>query len=452
MSVIQIYYAWVLRQFSQLNKLSVPTEIIVFITRFCKPKFRFIEEAYYAETNIIQNLIYYAWILQQFSQLNKLFLSTELIIFITNLCKPNIGGKSSHRYTVLKSHLNITQNLIPGYFKSKPEFCHREMIPDTVSIDIHNDSSLKKFFIQNNIMGMTDYIMTYHFIIILTKCNRVLISGLKYISIEASHSYSDSEDEHYVQYNLVIPEDSIEILNFPFETNKIFQRWDFIILRSVSGIFYCFPYDDCVSDYSENHTALIEIPIRNIKKMIFLSRIHIILTNDGYVWINNGDLPNDFKQVRITNVIKIFHTQYDNGIYINFLTMDHDIYSYYMNDLDNVNILEPMRINLSKVICVEMNIPHCVALTINGDIYSYSMDCLSEPIKINLSKVICVKIIDSYRIALTCNYDLYMWGNIKRGMQLIQDDIGNINVPSEYNDVTPIFIDRIIFDDLSSVI
>ena len=390
MSVIQIYYAWVLRQFSQLF---LPREVIVFITSLCKPKFRIIIEILWSDLNRIKRL-------------------------------------------------DISQNLISGYFKSKPGFCHRRTLEDMDSTNIHDDSTLKKFFLQNNILGTKDTIECVKMIMILTKCNRVISCRISCITGK-----------------VVSKKDSIKILDFPFEINKIFKCWNFIVLRSTSGIFYCFTYDYFGNDCFENYKSLIEIPIRNIKKIIFFSMIRIILTNDGYVWINNSDLPNNFKQVRITNVIKIYH-QLDveySDIYIIFLTTAGDIYSYYTYDMENVNILEPIKINLSKVICVKMTGSYCIALITNGDIYSYCMNHpentnIIEPIKINLSKVICVEVNMSYCIALTCNYDMYMWGNVKEGMELIEDDLGlHLNIPFGYDANTPILIDRIIFDELSSI-
>ncbi|HLX52332.1 MAG TPA: hypothetical protein VKR58_00225, partial [Aquella sp.] len=270
MSVIQIYYAWVLRQ---LNELFLPKEVIVFITSLCKPKFRFIE----------------------------------------------VGPQ--WRHPRMMERLVITQNMISGYFKSKPGLCHRQTPRETYSTNIHNNLTLKKFFLQNNILGIHDNVETYTMIMIITKCNRVVICRIEYTSCE-----SDYEDESNSQDNFSIPEDSIKILNFPFETNKIFDYLNFIVLRSTSGIYYYFPHDRFGNDYFENHKSLVEIPIRNIKKMIFLSRIRIILTNDGHVWINNNDLLNDFKQVRITNVVKIHYWHIDINLYVIFLTSNGDIY------------------------------------------------------------------------------------------------------------------------------
>ena len=405
MSVIQIYYAWVLRQFSELNELFLPKEVIVFITSSCKPKFRFIEDrSSSTKIDITSHLIYCAWILRQFSESNKLFLSTEIIIFIINLCKPTIIERSL--CIKMKKRLDISQNLISGYFKSKPRFCYRRILPetDTFSTNLHNDSTLQKFFLQNNIIGIKDYIKTYNMIMILTKCNRVVTCQIKHIY---NFYYSDSGNKSNSQYDFMILEDSIQILNFPFEINKIFERGKFIVLRSTSGIFYYFAFNYFGDDYFENHKALTEIPIRNIKKMIFSSIICIILTNDGYVWINNGNVPNNFKQIRITNVVKIYFGHSDTDIM--FLTTHGDIYSYRIGC--QLNIVEPMKINLSRVICVNVN--------------------------------------RLYYIALTCNYDVYMWGNIKKGMRLIQDDLRIYpNIPPNSN--TPILIDRIIFDNLSS--
>ncbi|HLX52573.1 MAG TPA: hypothetical protein VKR58_01440, partial [Aquella sp.] len=229
MSVIQIYYAWVLRQFSQLNELFLPAEVIVFITSLCKPKFRFIEEG------------------------------------------------SSRRCNNREQRLDISQNRISGYFKSKPDFCHRRMLKKTDltdltdltdSTDIHNDAILKKFFLQNNILGIKDNIKCYGMIMILTACNRVIICKTTYIV------KLDAEDKNNLQYDLI--EGGIKILNFPFEVNKIkyvlcfgFAHCDFIELRSTSGTFYCFVSGPFEKNYFENHKPLIESPIRNIKKMIF---------------------------------------------------------------------------------------------------------------------------------------------------------------------------------------
>src|SRR5579863_6305917 len=103
MSVIQIYYAWILRQFSQLNKLFFPTEVIVLITSLCKPKFKFIEE-----------------------NPSRQFTKDKCI--------------------TIPGHLDITQNLISGYFKSKPGLRYRQTPQNRFSTNIFNDSTLRKFF------------------------------------------------------------------------------------------------------------------------------------------------------------------------------------------------------------------------------------------------------------------------------------------------------------------
>ena len=340
--------------------------------------------------------IHYAWALQQFSQLNKLFVPKEIIVFIANLCKPKFiffVNIPTPDYPKTKKQLDITQNLKYGYFKSKPQtFYGRVTLRKSHPKNVYNDLTLKNFFLQNNITGIKKNIESYNMNLIITKCNRVIIYKMLPESFD-----SDSEDDSDSQHDFHILENSIKILDFHFRTDKIFVTPNFIMLRSMSGIFYYFAYDAYGNDYCENYKSVVEIPIRNIKKIICLSFRCIILTTDGYVWISDGLLPSDFKQVKITNVINIYY-----GTYLIFLT----------------------RI---------------------GDIYSCRMDHL-ETVKINLNKVLCVYMRYSFCIALTCNYDVYMWGNIQEGMKLIQSDLGKIgNVPSESN--VPIFIDKIIFDE-----
>lgn len=221
------------------------------------------------------------------------------------------------------------------------------------------------------------------------------ISFSKKISEEAKTTLNDFLKKHSVQHiakyyqilmnDIALTESGLVILwmatdmprfiCFEFQIKKIVYLCYNILFIDMIGDVYSISYNMLYtlgSDSVINMKQITKLPFKNIKKLTCGLNSLIGIDKNGDVWIM-GDV---FTKMDIPNIRDV----YADDIYIFFITTNNELYSVFSK---NNSLSNPIKINLTNVICMYIELNTYIVLTANKSLYMFSK------IGFDISKICC---------------------------------------------------------------